>query len=105
MYLWTRVQFLATDFRRLRCVSSAYAYTRNQYSFFEREQLFRSRNCSTTHGGQIFSVPLFIPWKALFLRASAFCLVDATGRIPLLFVLRDHISLFFLCWLVDVSMS
>ena len=47
MYLWTRVQFLATDFRRLRCVSSAYAYTRNQYSFFEREQLFRSRNCST----------------------------------------------------------
>lgn len=46
MYLWTRVQFLATDFRRLRCVSSAYAYTRNQYSFFEREQLFRSRNCS-----------------------------------------------------------
>ena len=60
---------------------------------------------STTHGGQIFSVPLFIPWKALFLGASAFCLVDATGRIPLLFVLRDHISLFFLCWLVDVSMS
>ena len=60
---------------------------------------------STTHGGQIFSVPLFLSWKALFLRAFAFCLVDATGQIAPLFVLRDHISLFFLCWLVDVSMS
>ena len=47
MILWTRVQFLATDFRRLRCVSSAYANTRNQYSFFEREELFHLRNCST----------------------------------------------------------
>jgi hypothetical protein len=37
--------------------------------------------CSTTHGGQIFSVPLFLSMKALFLRASAFFLVDATGQI------------------------
>jgi hypothetical protein len=26
---------------------------------------------TTTHGGQIFSVPLFIGWKPLFLRATA----------------------------------
>jgi hypothetical protein len=31
--------------------------------------------------------------------------VDATGQISLVFVLRDHIPLFFLSWLVDVSMS
>jgi hypothetical protein len=31
--------------------------------------------------------------------------VDATVQISPLFVLRDHISLFFLSWLVDVSMS
>ena len=56
--------------------------------------------------GDRFSLsPLFLSWKALFLRASAFCLVDATDQIPPFFVLRDHISLFFLCWLVDVSMS
>ena len=62
--------------------------------------------CSTTHGGQIFSVPLFLSRKVvLFLRAFAFCLVDVTGQISLVFVLRNHISLFFLCWLVDVSMS
>ena len=68
--------------------------------------MFISGEPSTTiHGGQIFSVPLFLSWKALFLRAFAFCLVDATGQISPLFVLRDHISLFFLCWLVDVSMS
>lgn len=62
--------------------------------------------CPTTiHGGQIFSVPLFLSRKALFLRAFAFCLVDATGQISLVFVLREQISLFFLCWLVDVSIS
>jgi hypothetical protein len=60
---------------------------------------------STIHGGQIFSVPLFLSRKALFLRAFAFFLVDAKGQISPIFVLRDHISLFFLCWLVDVSMS
>jgi len=60
---------------------------------------------STTHGGQIFSVPLFLSRNALFLRASAFFLVDATGQISPIFVLRDHIPLFFLSWLVDVSMS
>src|SRR5574343_767467 len=59
MYLWTRVQFLATDFRRLRCVSSAYANTRNQYSFFEREELFHLRNCSTICGGTDFLCPPF----------------------------------------------
>ncbi len=60
---------------------------------------------STTHGGQIFSVPLFHARKALFLRASAFFLVDAVGQISPVFVPREHISLFFLSWLVDVSMS
>jgi hypothetical protein len=60
---------------------------------------------STTHGGQIFSVPLFLSRKALFMRAFAFCLVDATGADFPVFVLREQISLFFLCWLVDVSMS
>jgi len=60
---------------------------------------------STIYGGQIFSVPLFLSRKALFLRAFAFCLADATGQISLAFVLREQISLFFLCWLVDVSMS
>ena len=60
---------------------------------------------TTTHGGQIFSVPLFLSRKALFLRAFAFCLVDATGQISLIFVLREYIPLFFLCLLVDVSMS
>jgi len=60
---------------------------------------------STIHGGQIFSVPLFLSRKALFLRAFAFFLVDAKGQISPIFVLRDHISLFFLSWLVDVSMS
>ena len=50
---------------------------------------------STTHGGQIFSVPLFLSRNALFLRAFAFCLVDAIGHISLVFVLREHISLFF----------
>ena len=60
---------------------------------------------STTHGGQIFSVPLFLSRKALFLRASAFFLVDAVGHISLVFVLREHSSLFFLSRLMDVSMS
>jgi hypothetical protein len=60
---------------------------------------------TTTHGGQIFSVPLFLSRKAMFLRAFAFCLVDATGQIPPLFVLKDHISLFSLSWLVDASMG
>ena len=62
-------------------------------------------DCSNKHGGQIFSVPLFLSWKALFLRAFAFCLVDTIGQIFLVFVLREHIPLFFLCLLVDVSMS
>jgi hypothetical protein len=51
---------------------------------------------TTIHGGQIFSVPLFLSLKALFLRASAFFLADAVGRISLAFVLRECISLFFL---------
>ena len=56
-------------------------------------------------GGQIFSVPLFHARKALFLRASASFLVDVVCQISLFFILREHISLFFLSWLVDVSMS
>ena len=59
---------------------------------------------STTHGGQIFSVPLFLSRKALYLRACALFLVDAVGQISLVLVLRTSISLFFLSWLVDVSM-
>ena len=44
---------------------------------------------STTYGGQIFSVPLFLARKALFLWASAYCLVDAVGQISLVFVTRE----------------
>ena len=44
---------------------------------------FSSGQPSTTiHGGQIFSVPLFLSRKALFLRAFAFFLVDAGDRFP-----------------------
>ena len=58
------------------------------------------------HTGDRFSLsPLFLSWKGLFLRAFAFFLVDAKGQISPIFVLRDHISLFFLSWLVDVSIS
>ena len=56
-------------------------------------------------GGQIFSVPLFHARKALYLRAPAFSLVDAAGHISPIFDLRVRISLFFLCCLVDVSIS
>ena len=65
-----------------------------------------SIDASPPHTGDRFSLsPPFLSRKALFLRAFAFCLVDAMGQIFLVFVLRDHISLFFLCWLVDVTMS
>jgi len=39
-------------------------------------------------GGQIFSVPLFLSRKALFLRAYAFFLADAAGQISLALALR-----------------
>jgi hypothetical protein len=55
----------------------------------------RSNFCPPYAGGQIFSVPLFIAREPLFLRASAFFLVDAVGQIPLALVLRRRISLFF----------
>jgi len=38
---------------------------------------------STIHGGQIFSVPLFLSRKALFLWASASFLADVAGQISL----------------------
>ena len=44
---------------------------------------------TTIHGGQIFSVPLFLSRMALFLRASASFLVDAVGQIFLVLVLRS----------------
>jgi len=86
-------------------VRTAYATTGTQIASTVGVDLNQGPHCTTTHGGQIFSVPLFLSRKALFLRAFAFCLVDATGQISLGFVRRDHISLFFLSWLVDVSMS
>ena len=60
---------------------------------------------TTTHGGQIFFVPLFHARKAQYLRAPAFSLVDAAGHISPIFDLRVRISLFFLSCLVDVSIS
>jgi len=84
---------------------TAYATTGNQIAGAVGVDLNQRPQCTTTHGGQIFSVLLFLSRKALFLRAIAFCLVDATGQISLVFVLREQISLFFLTWLVDVSMS
>ena len=56
--------------------------------------------------GDRFSLsPLFYARKALFLRASASFLVDVVCQISLFFILREQIALFFLSWLVDVSMS
>lgn len=56
-------------------------------------------------GGQIFSVPLFHARKAQYLRAPVFFLVDAAGHVSPIFDLRVRISLFFLCCLVDASIS
>ena len=67
---------------------------------------YHSRDPSPPYaGGQIFSVPLFRARKAQYLRAPAFFLVDAAGHISPIFDLRVRISLFFLCCLVDVSIS
>ena len=61
--------------------------------------------CPPYAGGQIFSVPLFHAQKAQYLRAPAFFLVDAAGYVSPIFDLRVRISLFFLCCLVDTSIS
>ncbi len=50
---------------------------------------------TTTHGGQIFSVPLFLSRKALFLRASAFFLADAVGQISLVLSSESEFLSFF----------
>ena len=55
--------------------------------------------------GSDFLRALFLCLKALFLRALALCLADAVGQISPVLDLRERVSLFFLCWLVDVSIS
>ncbi len=56
-------------------------------------------------GGQIFSVPLFHARQAFICGLPRNFLVDAAGHISPVFNLRTRISLFFLCCLVDVSIS
>ena len=63
------------------------------------------RLCHHTRGTDFLCPPFFMPGKPCICGLPRYFLVDAAGHISSVFNLRTRISLFFLCCLVDVSIS